>query len=306
MSSEGMGGGDGEIGRAGRSADGEPPRHTGNIVMRTAPWVCAIVFALLDLGPDSLHSARVSRLRSATTWHVDYACRKPQPAEPALVVHDPDSPCTLSADVRATTIRLGYLSIGEVHESLPMFAELQKAGVTTAPNPDWPGAHYLDISHGAYSTAYLLPRARHIAANDFDGFFLDTLDSALERRSKRVTEAARRDELNAIIARLRSLWPSALIVPNGGLLLRDARPSVDGWAIEDVFGGYDFAARAYTETAPERQRALLPALRALNDSGLPVFVLDYAPRDARQKRAALLQRCLRERFHCAVDTILHD
>jgi hypothetical protein len=254
-------------------------------------------------GAASTRRALAARLRQAGTWRVDYRCAGVLRDERQLVVNDPDLPCAYAGRVRARGVWLAYVSVGEIHESVPCFGDLRREGALLGTNPRWPGAHYVDIGHPAWRRRCLEPRLELVAREGFHGVFLDTLDSAVDGPAARGDPARARAAVVEAVRRIRALHPGWLILPNGGLGLDGLTTLVDGWAIEDAFGGYDWAAHRYVDTSPAREAIVLPALRGLRRRGLPIFVLDYAGEHDVERRARLLARCGAEGLRCAVDAL---
>jgi uncharacterized protein (TIGR01370 family) len=250
----------------------------------------------------SLRGELAARIERAASWQVDHRCEALL-GDDRLVVNNPDLPCAYAGRVRARGVWLAYLSVGEIHESLPCFVDLRREGAVLGKNPHWPGAHYVDVGHPAWRRRYLEPRLQLVARQGFHGVFLDTLDSAIDEPGARDRPAGARAAVLAAVRRIRALHPEWIIVPNGGLALDALAPLVDAWAIEDAFGGYDWAAGRYVDTSPARQAIVLPALLRLRHQGLPIFVLDYAAGHDVARRATLLARCRAEGLRCAIDAL---
>src|SRR5690606_1479085 len=79
-----------------------------------------------------------------------------------------------------------------------------------------------------------------------------------------------------LIRTIRERFPSLIIVPNNGLeLLDDMGPSVDAVAAEDLYVGYDFAAKNIRRTLPEDDRHKEAFLDRFRKSGRKVLVILY-------------------------------
>ena len=232
------------------------------------------------------------RLPPLTSWAVFYGERAPAAdlAAPDLLVLEPDHPWELDKLRRPGQLILAYLSLGEVHTTRAYFRTLQAApGALLFTNPDWPGAWRVDPRSPAWRAMVLGQLAPSIRQKGYDGFFLDTVDTAhwLEQE-KNVPGAAR--AMVALIADLKALDPAVRIVSNGGLDLMPAlAASIDAIAVESVFTDYDFATKTYRqrdEAGAAERAGRLKAIR--QQTGLPMLVIEYIdPADsAARERAA--------------------
>jgi endo-alpha-1,4-polygalactosaminidase (GH114 family) len=276
-----------------------------------ATWLAAAALAVAlaprctaPMNYAAERALRAERLRRARSWEVHYRDGAAPAAPDTLLVNDPDTPGASEVVFGDAGLRIGYLSVGEVNARLPMVRALRREGALEGENPDWPGAYYGRLAHPAWFAEYLRPRMAQIASAGFEGLFLDTLDSALAGRGWARGRHDALRETAALVRAIRREHPAWLIVPNGGLALRtELRGQVDGWAVEDVFSGYDWGQRTYRPTPPERQRDVLAALHELRASGLPVFVLDYVAPGHADVAAAVRRRCESEGFRCTVSSI---
>ena len=85
---------------------------------------------------------------------------------------------------RRDRLRLGYVSLGEVHGGRPYAAALAGDGVLLDPSPAWPDARMVDTRSPRWRDRLLDEILPRVLAAGFQGFFFDTLDTAeaLERQ----------------------------------------------------------------------------------------------------------------------------
>jgi endo-alpha-1,4-polygalactosaminidase (GH114 family) len=196
-----------------------------------------------------------------------------------MVVLAPDPSIHLDT-LPAATIRLGYLSVGEIGAAggaLPGPATRAKAA-PIEPNPDWPGNTRVDIRDQRWQEALLRDEAPRLLAMGFHGFMLDTIDTAPYLEGKDPARfAGSRRALREWVGRLRRQFPHAVVVANGTDALADVAPFVDGYVVEGVFATYDFGRRAYRRTTDDERRWKLAQIaRARAVAARPVFTIEYA------------------------------
>jgi uncharacterized protein (TIGR01370 family) len=228
-------------------------------------------------------------LRNATSWAVYYGQHEPVAAlqVPDVLVLEPDRTWPVKTMRRDGQTILAYLSLGEVNISRPYAQALSRVpGATTANNPDWPGAMTVDPRSPVWRRLLLEEVAPAILAKGYDGFFLDTLDSAveLERQGKHPGAGAAMADL---VAALKTRFPAALLVANNGYpLLPRIHRYLAGLATESMVTDYQFRTKAYgwkkpSAAAPNQARWA----RAKAQFGLPVFVIEYVKPDDAASRA---------------------
>ena len=112
----------------------------------------------------------------------------------------------------------------------------------------------------------------------FDGLMLDTIDTVPYLETKDPASfAGSRQALRDFLRKLRTAYPRAVLVANGGEALVDAAPYVDGFIVEGVFSVYDARQRTYRRTTDaERDWKLGVIARARGVAARPVFSIEYA------------------------------
>ena len=209
---------------------------------------------------------------------VNYAAK---PDMELLLAHDlaivePESAVDLAKAHAAGRKVLAYVSAVELREASPHFSTLKQAGVKVlARQAEWKSA-IMDITHPAWADFVVDQLARTAAAKGFDGFFLDTVDSAMALMRQDAARApAYREAVVRLVQRLRTAFPGKEIVLNRGFELVPAlKGQVDGVLVESVFRTFD-AAGAYVPVAVKTTEILTEQIRLLRTAGLPVYVLDY-------------------------------
>jgi polysaccharide biosynthesis protein PelA len=106
----------------------------------------------------------------------------PAIAKYGLAILEPDAVSPSWTD--SNTIYLGYLSLAEVHAGRSYFKNVAAEGLLQIENPNWPGAHLVELRDPRWQRRVLEQIIPGILAKGFHGVFLDTLDSAefLENR----------------------------------------------------------------------------------------------------------------------------
>ena len=123
---------------------------------------------------------------------------------------------------------IAYLSIGEQMEE-HITQEIKQAVI--GKNPNW-NTKVMDVRNPAYKK-FLLEKAKKLLL-EFDGVFLDTLDSyklALKEPEWKSYETALRDLINQIS----SLYPDKVILINRGFEILNELKKVDGVVVESLF-----------------------------------------------------------------------
>lgn len=193
-----------------------------------------------------------------------------------LAIVDPQAEVDLARAHAAGRKVLAYVSVVELREASTHFAPLKEAGVRVlARQESWQSA-MMDITHPAWGDFVVDQLARTAAARGFDGFFLDTVDSAGALMQKDPVKAgAYREAMVALVKRLRSAFPKLEIVMNRGFeFLPELTGEVDGLMVESVFRTFN-AAGAYVPVDAGTTKVLTDQIAGLRGKGLPVYILDY-------------------------------
>jgi uncharacterized protein (TIGR01370 family) len=195
-----------------------------------------------------------------------------------LVVLSDDPRIPLGA-LPAETLRLGYLSVGEINaESRASRPPARDVSFLVEANPDWPGTVRVDIRDRGWRESLLTDEAPRLLRRGFQGFMLDTLDTAAYLEAKDPARfAGSRQALRDWLAALRDRFPHAILLANGTQSLTDAALYVDGYVVEGLFATYDPARHVYRPTTDsERAWKLAQIAAALDIAQHPVFTIEYA------------------------------
>lgn len=157
---------------------------------------------------------------------------------------------------------IAYVTVGELEKNSPYASRIQP-GWVLGENKNW-GSKYIDASQPGWQ-AIVKEQTDALLARGFDGFFLDTLDTA-----DLYPQAG--PGLVKIVETLRADHPNAVIVQNRGFALLNATaPSIDAVMYENFSSMYDFGKKTYGPVSGDPS-----FVQALNKRGLVVLTMDYA------------------------------
>ncbi len=182
------------------------------------------------------------------------------------------------SDLPRETIRLGYLSVGEADINRAYWQSVRDRPFLVETNPNWPDNVRVDLRDKAWQEILLNQEAPRLLRMGFQGFMLDTIDTApyLETKDP-VRFAGMRQALKDWLVQLRRAFPQAVLVANGTEALVDVAPFVDGYVVEGVFATYDFGRKLYRQTTDiERTWKLTQIEKARAVAHRPVFTIEYA------------------------------
>jgi len=192
-----------------------------------------------------------------------------------LAVVDPDS---FVLPASSGPVRVAYVSAGEADERRSFWARAKGKPWLIEPNPDWPGAHRVDVRAAEWRKLLLGTVVPGALAKGYQGVMLDTLDTAEHFESSAPARfGGSLDAAAGLVLELRAARPDAVILVNNAVpLLPRIGPAIDGVLVEDL----------YTDCLPrETCRPSAPAVRDAKEAALtafakatgrPVFVLVYA------------------------------
>jgi len=181
-------------------------------------------------------------------------------------------------DLPRATIRLAYVSVGEADPRRPYWPEVRDQPFLVEPNPEWPDNVRVDIRSTRWQELLMCEEIARLMQRGFDGLMLDTIDTVPYLETKDPASfAGSRQALRDFLRKLRTAYPRAVLVANGGEALVDAAPYVDGFIVEGVFSVYDARQRTYRRTTDaERDWKLGVIARARGVAAHPVFSIEYA------------------------------
>lgn len=174
---------------------------------------------------------------------------------------------------------LAYLSIGEVNSSRSYFPYLKEKKLLLESNPNWPEAFLIDIRNpewGTYVVEMLIPA---ILKDGFDGIFIDTIDSPIEKeRVNPIKFNGMKKSAVNIVEKARLSFPAMKIMLNRGYpIAPDVAPAIDYILGESVCNTYDFSSKKYVPVSEEPYLNQVKILNDIKDKNprLEVMTLDY-------------------------------
>ena len=194
-----------------------------------------------------------------------------------LVVLDSDAQPRVVRSAGNRQVLLGYLSIGEAHHSRSWFAKTEAYRLKT--NSNWPDAWQLDIRNPEWARLLVAEIAPAILARGYDGFFLDTIDTAMElERADPVRCRGMRQAAADIVRQLRRSFPRAVIAMNRGFDIAPEIGSIIDYVLaESVYHTWNFQTHQYVRTSADTYASQLQLLKTLAHDfpGLQILTLDY-------------------------------
>lgn len=191
-----------------------------------------------------------------------------------LVVLDPDNRSVPEVQqLRERGVRpVAYVNLGEA-ESYRYFFDAVDPDWLLGANPHWANHFYVDARRRGWQRLLLDTVIPNIRAKEFEGVFLDMVDTALPSLYPE-TEPG----MIALIEEIRRAYPDWILIMNNGLfLVDDVHRRLDALVVENVFTRYDFEQGTYTRTPVSVRSPLVHRLQAFRGRyGLRAFLLNYA------------------------------
>lgn len=238
----------------------------------------AALLAFLLSSPSAAEPAPVPRhsLAGAKRWACVYGKTISSGAWRTLdmVILDPDN---FSVSEATGPLRLAYVSAGEADERRGYWASVEGKPYVVEPNPEWPGAHRVDLRSMEWREL-VDAQVSSALAKGFDGVMFDTFDVAEHLESSAPARFAGSVQSAAdLILEVRRRHPHALIVVNNGLALLDkVTGAIDGVLVEDLYTNCMPGDKPCGPSNPETTSQKEPVLDRFLAFGKPVFVLLYS------------------------------
>jgi len=245
---------------------------------RTILQACAAVIAASLAGVTRPRAASQNP-RQRVKWVAFYGQTADEPvlASYDIVILDPMFQGSIAAVAQAGARVCGYLSLGEIRIS-DIFYDRVDPTALLEENPAWPGTRRIDVRHRSWKDLVLEQIIPSLAAKEFTGLLLDTLDTPpyLEQLDPNGNGGMRQAAVDLVQAIHRS-HPNMLVIMNRGYaVLPSVIGSIDGIVAESLLtaqdegGGY-----VWNESSQVALQLslLMPALRSQNP--LPILSLDY-------------------------------
>ncbi len=202
---------------------------------------------------------------------------------------------------------LAYLSIGEVNKSRDYFEYLKEKGLLLEENPNWPDAFLIDIRNPEWENCIVSRILPDILDSGFDGIFIDTLDSSLDKEDKNPLKyRGMKKAAVGIIKAMKKKFPDMKIMLNRAYeIAPDCGNSIEYILGESTCSVYDFKEKKYLpcdEEAFKYESELLKNIQKKNPS-LLVMTLDYTEEDDMKRRKEIYKRQRAQGFIPYVTTI---
>ncbi|MFN3947721.1 MAG: bifunctional glycoside hydrolase 114/ polysaccharide deacetylase family protein, partial [Aquificaceae bacterium] len=178
---------------------------------------------------------------------------------------------------------IAYVSVGELEPTREYYKEAKKEWIL-GDNPAWK-SKIADVRRDDYVDFYFEKAFNRL--KEYDGFFLDTLDSYQRVLKKEEERKEYEKALVKLIKRLRNAYPDKLILINRGFEIVDfVKNQIDAFVAESLFYGLDLEkGLRYKKMKEEDTKWLLDRLNYVKSLGLKVIVIDYVdPKNKKLQR----------------------
>lgn len=204
-------------------------------------------------------------------------------------------------------IVLAYLSFGEVNSSREYFSVMKEKGLILENNPNWPDAFLVDIRKSEWVSFVLKTLIPAILDKGFDGIFIDTVDSSMEKERMNPREfRGMMDSAVAMIEKTRKEYPNIKIMLNRAYgIVSDVARCIDYILGESISNTYDFSTRKYLPVQKDvhaHQLKILSEVKERNP-GIQVMTLDYCDDKDHSRRREIYREQEKNGFIPYVTTI---
>jgi uncharacterized protein (TIGR01370 family) len=165
---------------------------------------------------------------------------------------------------------LAYISLGEVNSNAIHYKLLKNR--TLGKNNNW-DSYYLNLKDKS-TPVVLLSLIKKVLDKGFDGLFLDNIDNF----SSFGPQFAQRNDLVALIQRIKKEYPNHVLVQNSGLeLIPDTKDFIESVLFESVATDYNFKSNAYKLRENIDFNERLKNIKEINTKyKIPVLLIEYA------------------------------
>jgi len=183
---------------------------------------------------------------------------------------------------------LAYLSIGEVNSTRHYFSWLKEHKLLLDANPNWPEAFLIDIRKPEWRTYIIETLVPEMLDSGFDGIFIDTLDSSLEKEriAPRHFNGMKSGAVE-IIRAIRKEFPKLKIMLNRAYpVAAEVGDAIDYVMGESIYSTYDFKNRKYIAVPRNEYIEQVKLLKVLKKEyhNLQIMTLDYCGENEVAKR----------------------
>lgn len=186
----------------------------------------------------------------------------------------------LTQKEKAGRVCIAYMSIGEIVQSRWFWPDVQDKTWLLEENPDWTGARRIDPRSSEWADLLVHKVAPALLAAGYDGFLLDNVDVGeyLENTDPVRYEGASM-AVAEIIHRLRTSYPDAVIIANGGLsTAAEVTGCLSAVMCESTFSTWvsnEDGTFSYAEISPQSKAWLRPRLLRIRGADIPILALEY-------------------------------
>jgi polysaccharide biosynthesis protein PelA len=198
-----------------------------------------------------------------------------------LAILEPDNVIPSELSFKSKTEFIGYLSVGEVHNERYYWHDIQHKSFVIEENPDWPGAHRVDIRDQEWRDLLLNDVIPVIVEKGYRGLFLDTIDTAMYLEEKDpVRFQGSKVAMVRFIREIHKRYPELAIYPNNGFqFLKKYDDIIAGVVVEDLYTRAQFRATPDSQGKHTYEKTPIDATRwkeqMLSGFEKPVLVILY-------------------------------
>ena len=240
----------------------------------------AATAGLLSAATASSNAGVTARAENSIRWSVFYGVKADEAilASYDIVVLDSGFEGSIGLVAGGGTRVCGYLSLGEIRVSDPLFSSLDRAALLSE-NPDWPGTYRVDVRHPSWRSLVLERRIPSLVSQGFGGLMFDTLDTPpyLELLDPDRYHGMR-DAAIGLVEAIRVRWPEMMLIMNRGYaLLPDVVQKIDAIIAESLITSPDRQTGGFAWVEPEHVELQLTQLNPATrrSPSLPILSLDY-------------------------------
>jgi uncharacterized protein (TIGR01370 family) len=253
-------------------------------------WILLIIVFALILS-IILYSGNYSRKRNlfkTKSWFCYYgADNSIFNSNVELLVLESNNIGPITEEIKNNKICLAYLSVGELNLNSTDTHDLNIKKLKVNENKNWTDSIRVDVRSSEWQDK-VLQLARQRIQNGYDGFFIDTIDSAEFLEEKEIKYRGMINSAVKIIKMLRDEFPDAYIIVNGGVKMAEKlTPFIDAFCIESVIATYNFNTQEYYLREGDELDWSLNRVSKLKKYHLPIFSIDYCNKQTKIKTQRL-------------------
>jgi len=200
---------------------------------------------------------------------------------------------------------IAYVSVGESERWRDDYSTI-KEELFIGVNKGW-DSDIMDLTQPEWMKFLVEQRFNSLAQRNFDGFFLDTLDS-YQAVLKKEKWASQEQGLTKIIQTLSQQHPDAIILLNRGFpVLKNVHTIIDGVVAESLYARWDPIDKEYGDVKDNDREWLLNKLNIVKKQfKLPITIIDYIPPSKRDEARLVAKKIAKLGFIPWVSTAKLD